>query len=332
MKRFFPAAFMAVFTLVILQSCLAGEKPGSDGTLTPSQPVENTEGEAGIQFNADSAYAFVAKQVEFGPRVPGTDEHRACGDWLEQKLNVYCDDVIIQNAQLDNWDGRKLPLRNIVGVLNPAAEKRIMLSAHWDTRPIADQDSSRTDEPIDGANDGGSGVGVLLEVARVLSQEKPGFGVDIVLFDLEDGGNSSFPDSYCLGSQYWAKNPHVEDYRADFGILLDMVGAEGAVFYREGISMYFASDVVNKVWDAAARVGARSWFMFNEEPFPQLTDDHLYINRFAQIPTIDIIQYDRDTPQGFGDFWHTHADNMSIIDKSSLNAVGKTLLEVLANE
>ena len=306
---------------------------GCESKPSTKQPKTTTSTEVPshklVDFSADSAYAFVARQVAFGPRVPGTAAHSACGDWMVNNLRKWADRVTEQTATVKGWDGVELPMRNIIAQFNPEASRRIMLSAHWYTRPMADEDTERRNEPIAGANDGGSGVGVLMELARQMSLRDPGYGVDLVFFDVEDYGNAQVEDSYCLGSQYWARKAVEQGYSAEFGILLDMVGAEGAYFYREGISMYFAKEVVAKVWDAAARTGHRSYFVFNEEPFPPLTDDHYYVNRIAGIPTIDIIQYDRDNPRGFGDFWHTHQDDMPIISKRTLQAVGETLSEVL---
>jgi hypothetical protein len=285
-----------------------------------------------LPFSADSAYAYTARQVAFGPRVPGTAEHAACADWLASQLGNWADTVMEQRFEARAWDGTLLPLRNLIGVFQPEAKRRVLLCAHWDTRPVADEDSTRRDEPIPGADDGASGVAVLLELARQLHLRDPGYGVDILLLDGEDYGNADYEDSYCLGSQYWGRQPHVPDYNAEFGILLDMVGGEGATFYREGISMHFAPDVVERVWRAAATAGHRSYFVYNQEPFPPLTDDHLYINRLRGIPTIDIIPYDRHQPKGFGAFWHTHDDNMGRISRRTLQAVGETLSVVLWDE
>ena len=283
-------------------------------------------------FSPDSAYAYVAKQVAFGPRVPGTAAHEACGDWLVQTLSGWADEVSEQKTTVKAWDGKTLPVRNITARFNPEHPRRVLLCAHWDTRPIADEDTERQSEPISGANDGGSGVAVLLELARQFHRSDPGIGIDMVLFDTEDYGNPKVEDSYCLGSQYWATQARKTGYTAEFGILLDMVGAEGAVFYREGISMHYAPDVVERVWRAAATAGHRSYFVYNQEPFPPLTDDHLYVNQIAGIPTIDIIQYDRESPKGFGEFWHTHRDDMPIISLQTLRAVGETLGVVLREE
>jgi hypothetical protein len=321
-------------SLLLIASCSGGgaEAPSGSGSSSPAGESQAETGAAEVAFNADSAYAYVARQVSFGPRVPGTEAHRACGDWMLRRLGGWADVVEEQTGTVQNWDGQELPMRNIIARFNPGAAKRIMLSAHWDTRPVADEDDERQDEPIPGANDGGSGVGVLMEIARQLADAPVPFGVDMVFFDVEDGGSSDVPDSYCLGSQEWARRAKAEGYQAEYGILLDMVGARGAYFYREGISMHFAPSVVAKVWTAAAEQGKRSWFVFNEAPYPPLTDDHLYVNRIAGIPTIDIIQYDPDNARGFGDFWHTHNDDMAIIDPRTLGAVGETLMAVLRAE
>ena len=190
------------------------------------------------------------------------------------------------------------------------------------------------DKPIDGANDGGSGVGILLEIARQLKNKAPEIGVDIVLFDVEDqgqpdNGSRYIPDTYCLGSQYWAKNPHIKGYDAQAGILLDMVGAKDAVFTLEGTSINYASDFMRQVWDMAIKLKHSNHFKFQKTK--QLTDDHLYINKLAGIPTIDIIQYDYATPSGFGAYWHTHDDTMEVISKETLQAVGETVLAIVYN-
>jgi hypothetical protein len=284
-------------------------------------------------FNEDSAYYYIQKQVDFGPRVPNTPEHEACRDWLAETLGDFADTIYLQHANLKAFDGSILKSTNIIGSFNDKATKRVLLAAHWDTRPFADQDSDRKTEPILGANDGASGVGVLLEIARILHENPIDIGIDIIFFDSEDYGQPNFsnlpftPDSYCLGSQYWAANPHKNEYSADFGILLDMVGAKDALFTHEGTSVYYAKSYLNKVWSIARVIGYSDYFAFQETP--PITDDHLYINKIIGIPTIDIIQYDRSTKTGFGHYWHTHEDDISIIDKNTLKAVGQTVTQVV---
>lgn len=290
------------------------------------------------EFDADSAYQFIKMQVDFGPRVPNSKEHAACGNYLANKLAAYGAKVISQQADLTAYNGTRLKARNIIGSYKPESKKRIALFAHWDTRPWADNDKNKTNHhtPILGANDGASGVGVLLEIARQIQQKQPEMGVDIIFFDAEDYGTPQFEtnnhdESYwCLGSQYWAQNPHVEGYNARFGILLDMVGGKGATFYKEKYSEKFASSVVKKVWETAETGGFGNYFI--NENGGYITDDHLFVNRIAQIPTIDIVPFDQKSEQSFGDFWHTLDDNMNVIDRSTLNAVGQTVMNVIYNE
>lgn len=289
-------------------------------------------------FNSDSAYSYVGRQVSFGPRVPNTTAHESCAAYLVNKLKEYTPDVIVQEATLTAYDQSKLKSKNIIAQFNKANPNRVFLCSHWDSRPFADhdEDASYRDKPIDGACDGASGVGILLEIARLLAQTKPVIGVDIIFFDAEDYGqpdHKNLPpveDSWCLGSQYWAKNPHVPDYYARYGILLDMVGAKNAMFTKEGTSLYYASPIVDKIWNTASQIGFSDYFLF--EKSNPITDDHLYINQILNIPCADIIQNDPTTKSNFGAYWHTHNDKMNIIDKTTLKAVGQTVLEVVFNE
>ncbi|MCA6079018.1 M28 family peptidase [Fulvivirga sedimenti] len=288
-------------------------------------------------FNADSAYHYVETQVNFGPRVPNTESHRQAATYFVAKLKSYGAKVTEQDFVATTFDEKQVNLKNIIASFRPENKRRILLAAHWDTRPFADKDSERQDEPIDGANDGASGVGVLLEIARIISAQDPGVGVDIILFDGEDWGNDTgtqrsvpLPEGldswWCLGSQYWAKNPHQPNYSAYFGILLDMVGGENATFYREGYSMEVAPLIVDKVWKTAAKLGYSNHFIpRNSGP---ITDDHVFVNLYRNIPMIDIIPTDVND-NSFGDFHHTHKDNMEIISRETLDAVGETVLHVL---
>lgn len=319
--------------VAVLQSCGTEESsptpaPRSDLPALPPTPM----------FDPDSAYAFIQKQVDFGPRVPGTPEHQACGDWLVSKLKDYGAEVIEQTGTVTIYTRQKLPLRNIFARFRPEAKDRILLFAHWDTRPFADRDAERKNEPIDGANDGASGVGVLLEMARSMAAKEHGPGIDILFTDVEDygqpsgamGHDESSIDTWALGAQYFAKNPAIPGYTARFGILLDMVGAQDAKFYREAISMQYAPAVVNKVWKTAAALGYGDRFVQETKYFVG-TDDHVPINKTLRIPSIDIIQFDPAT-QAFGPYWHTHDDNMEVIDRETLKAVGQTVQEVVWKE
>jgi hypothetical protein len=288
-------------------------------------------------FNADSAYAFVERQVRFGARVPGSAAHKACGDFLAATLAGFGAQVTEQKADITHYDGRNLPIRNIIGSYYPEREKRVLLFAHWDTRPFADeeQEADRQQKPIAGADDGASGVGALLEIARNLQQYPPAeVGTDIIFFDLEDWGEPSFDavqgDWWCLGSRYWAEQPHVENYKAAYGILFDMVGAANATFLKEGYSLQYAPDVVGKVWSVAAKLGYADYFRPKSGGF--ITDDHLPVNRLHRAPSVNIINLKTDTRTGFAPHWHTRRDDMRNIDRNSLKAAGQTVLEVIYTE
>lgn len=289
-------------------------------------------------FNADSAYLFVQKQVDFGPRVPGTEAHSACADWLTEKLDTYADTVIVQAFRARTYDEIARNGKNIIASFGPQKKKRILLMAHWDTRPFADHDPDPVNHRthIDGANDGGSGVGVLLEMARQFNLSQPEVGVDIVLFDLEDWGpptdlNLHKEEYWCLGSQYWSKNPHVFGYDASFGILLDMVGAKNPVFPKEYFSLQYARYVVDLVWYTALNLGYGNTFI--NQNGGGSTDDHIFVNRIANIPSIDIIHLDPSTSNSsFFEHWHTVSDNMDQINKQSLNMVGQVVMTVVYNE
>ncbi|MAO72090.1 MAG: glutamine cyclotransferase [Flavobacteriales bacterium] len=287
-------------------------------------------------FNVDSAYHFIQKQVDFGPRVISSKPWENCSIWLKQKFLKYTPNVIVQEAPTTTYDGKKHTLKNIIATFSPDKKNRVALFAHWDSRHIADHDTENQNTPILGANDGGSGVGVLIELARQFSIKEPKIGIDIILFDAEDYGqpeNSEYaymPDSWCLGSQHWSKTPHKAHYTARYGILLDMVAGKNATFYLEGYSNYFASSILQKVWKRGHKLGYGKHFVY--ENSPQIIDDHLYVNTLAHIPTIDIIEFDPSTENKFNKHWHTHGDNMDNIDKNTLKAVGQTLMEVLYRE
>ena len=290
-------------------------------------------------FNADSAYHFIKQQVEFGPRITNTKAHEKCAEYLVQKLKNYSTTVTVQNGQVKAFDGTILNIKNIIASFDPGNNNRIFLCSHWDSRPFADHDPDINNhkKPIDGANDGASGVGVLLEVARQLSISRPGIGIDIIFFDAEDYGPpqdlkllDDMGDWWGLGSQYWSKQQHVEYYFAKYGILLDMVGAPGATFLKEGFSMEYASEIVDHVWRTASRIGYSGYFYFENGNY--INDDHYYINKIRKIPTIDIIHLDQTSKTGFDRTWHTIDDNLSNIDKNTLKAVGQTLLTVIYEE
>lgn len=280
-------------------------------------------------FSEDSAYSYIQRQVDFGPRVPGTASHEKCAKFLAGKLKEFNWEVQFNGGSATLTNGKKIVLKNIIGSFNPEIKDRILLMAHWDTRSRADRDSVRKSEPIDGADDGASGVGVLLELARQLTLSKPTLGVDIIFFDAEDDGDYGSDESWCLGSQYWSKNLHVPGYNARYGILLDMVGSKGATFPREGYSRMAAANVVKKIWNKAAHLGYSDYFLFKDAQ--AITDDHVFVIQNTNIPCVDIINMNMETGD-FGHYHHRHSDNMKVIDKNTLKAVGQTVLSVIWEE
>ncbi len=325
----FKIDYLFLFLLLISSNC-----------QSPSlNEVEKTSKSLYIpSFNADSAYRFVENQILFGPRVPNSIAHQHCANYLINEITRFSDSVIVQQFSVKAYDGALLYGKNIIGIFNPEQKKRILLGAHWDSRPYADHDPNPANRrtPIDGANDGASGVGVLLEIARQLSIKKADIGIDIIFFDTEDYGppqdnNRNYDGEFwCLGSQHWANYPHTADYNARFGILLDMVGGKNAIFTHEGTSRYYAPDILSKVWNIAQQMGYDAYFKNMETP--PITDDHLYINRIANIPMIDIIEYNPSTHTGFNQYWHTLNDNLNNIEKNTLTVVGKVTLATIYNE
>ena len=275
-------------------------------------------------FNSDSAYAFIKAQVDFGPRVPGTSAHEKCMNYIIAKMKSYGMDVTVQTGSVVAYNGKTMPVKNIIASYKKENQDRVLLAGHWDTRPMADRDTFNIDKPIDGASDGASEVAVMIEIARLLSISKADIGIDFIFFDMEDYG-----DEYCQGSEYWAKTLHTPNYYAKYGILMDMVGAKGAKFPIEGNSWEFASSVVQKVWAKGNELGYGNYFDNNK--MQSITDDHVNVNIFANIPCIDIIQMDPVTGD-FGPYHHRHSDNMNIIDKNTLKAVGQTVTAVVYSE
>lgn len=286
-------------------------------------------------FVKDSAYSFVQAQVEFGPRTPGSKGHQLCGDWIVTKAKAYGARVIEQPFSGQTFSGIKFQARNIIASYNESIKTRILLAAHWDTRFVADHDPSisKVNTPVMGADDGGSGVGVLLEIARQLQANPiPNLGVDLIFFDAEDQGGDSdvedVSDSWCLGAQYWSRNKHVQNYQAKYGILLDMVGARSPRFTKESTSMRYAPVIMDKVWALAQRMGYGNYFV--NENSPGITDDHYFVNYITRIPMIDIIN--RPTNDKFVAHWHTTNDVLANIDPESLRATGQVVLAVLYRE
>lgn len=321
--------FCFIITIAI---CACGSRNkavrGADGAV--AEPC-------GPAFSADSAYAYCAAQCAFGPRTMNSEAHDRCGEWIAEQFRRHGMTVTEQRADLRGYDGTVLRATNIIAEYRPELTDRVLICAHWDCRPWADNDpdSANWRKPVMGADDGASGVAVMLEIARLLSKaDSMAVGVDFVCFDAEDWGTPEWSDagsdenSWALGAQHWAENPHRQGYTARFGILLDMVGGQGARFYQEMVSLEYARDIVDKVWAAAEVVGYGSFF-------PKLrggmiSDDHVPLNKTAKIPTIDIIPYYPECEAGsFGTIWHTVHDDMDHIDRGTLQAVGQTVVQVL---
>ncbi len=325
---------LAIGIIILLAAGCDSDKDRKAGDK-PEKPFASAP-----QFSQDSAYGFVKEQVDFGPRVPSTPAHKEAGQWIVSKLKEYGGQVIEQDFQATSFDGRPMELKNIIASFYPENPKRVLLAAHWDSRPFADKDDERKDEAIDGANDGASGVGVLLENARAIQQTPPPVGIDIIFFDGEDWGNDTAYQDYvavrdgwetwwCMGSQYWGKNPHQRNYSAYYGILLDMVGGKNAKFFIEGYSNKFPPSIVDKVWGMASKLGYSNYFVRRKGG--AITDDHYYVNKLRNIPMIDIIPTD-PVDGSFGSFHHTHDDNLELISEETLEAVGRTVLHVIYNE
>ncbi len=303
-------------------------------------------------FNADSAYAYIDRQVAFGPRVPNSYAHSECAIWLMQKLRAIGAEVELQKGQMPDYSGKQQQIYNIIGHFytpEMALRPRIMLAAHYDSRPWCDEEEEYADRRynVPGANDGASGVGVLMEVGRQiglrLADSTLQTPVDIIFFDCEDMGTPQFytgperEDTWCLGSQLWAtqyarnaaaaSEPSIMHPHYSYGILLDMVGAPDASFPREMYSTHYAQNFQQQIWRSAEQLGYGALFN-NQQSYP-ITDDHYYVNVIAGIPCVDIIHYDSRNSKGFAPWWHTRNDDMSNISKSTLQAVGEVVMDQL---
>jgi hypothetical protein len=288
---------------------------------------------------ADSALLYIKEQCAFGPRVTGSDASRRCGDFLMERFKAFGAEVEEQTGTVTIWDGTQLPARNIIARINSSNSNRILLCAHWDSRPWADNDPDEANyhTPILAANDGASGVAVMLEICRILQKQPVQLGIDMICFDAEDLGTPQWAedrlgssDTWCLGSRFWAQRARDDGYKARYGILLDMVGGYGATFSREGISMRLAQPLVNRVWQLAGQLGYRQFFPLTDNG--SITDDHINVNIIAGVPCIDIIPYYHEGPSSFGPTWHTVKDTPENIDPNVLEAVGQTITQLIYNE
>lgn len=320
---------LALTTLTF--SCKSGSTAAS-GDATDSVAL------APATFSADTAFAYLKAQCDFGARVPGSTAHQQCGDYIVKQFKALGLTVDEQFSTARRWDGLLLSVRNIVASYRPEAEERIVLAAHWDSRPWADNDpdSTKHHEPVMAANDGASGVAVLLEVARHLKELNPAVGIDFVCFDAEDGGAPDWGEGdpegkdWCLGSQAWAEQARATGYRARYGILLDMVGGMDARFCREGFSLKYAESVATRLWETAKNVGAASLFVDADGGWA--TDDHVPMNEVAGIPTVDVVPYIEGASSSFGATWHTTFDDPEHISAETLRLVGQTIIQMIFEE
>lgn len=351
MKKIFILGFSFLMGALLFSACSSRPK-------TLDRPA----------FCADSAYAYIEKQMSFGPRVPNSKGHNDCAVWLIQKLRSFGAEVELQRGQMPDYRGHMQQIYNIIAHFTPSSSPRILLGAHYDTRPWCDEEENYSDRfyNVPGANDGASGVGVLLEVARqiglrqkchndsindqVVNDQMVNVPVDIIFFDVEDMGTPRVytgverEDTWCLGSQLWAtnyaqrSNPQFSESSNSqivkssnpqyrFGIVLDMVGAPDASFPKEMYSTQYAGNYQQQIWATAQKLGYGS--MFNNQQSYPITDDHYYINYIAGIPCVDVIHYDIRNATGFPHWWHTRNDNMDNISKSTLQAVGEVVMSQL---
>ncbi|MBY0542211.1 MAG: M28 family peptidase [Sphingobacteriaceae bacterium] len=284
-------------------------------------------------FDADSAFAYTKAQVDFGPRIPSTPAHLKTAQYLVEKFKSFGAAVTVQEAPAKTYDGKSHTLKNIIASFSPDKKDRVLITAHWDARPFSDQDPdvNMKDKTFDAANDGASGVAVILEMARQIQQKSPNVGVDFILWDIEDYGKSNDESenekTWCIGSQYWAKNKHKADYKALYAINLDMVGGGNAQFAQDEVSRKYAPNIVQKVWAIGNEIGYGAYFI--NVISGSIIDDHFWMNQ-AGIPSIDIIHY--TDASGFYMNWHTQLDNLNNIDKNTLKAVGQTVLETIYRE
>lgn len=326
--------YLFISGLALATVCCSCSKSVSQSSDVNSGQSEATKASSQPKFCADSAMLYVKQQLDFGPRVPGTEAQQLCGSWLENELIRHGAEVKVQRTEATAYDGKKLPVINIVGSYNQGAKMRVLLISHWDCRHVADNDPdvSKRHQPVDGANDGASGVGVLLELARLASQQQPQVGIDIFLTDVEDYGapddwNGSHDEKWWgMGTQLWCQQARNEGYRAQYGILLDMVGAPDATFYREYYSDRYASTYVDQIWQTAAGMGYSQLFV--NQRGGGITDDHVFVNQILGLPTVDIIDTRMETNGTFYPYWHTTGDTLDKLSAETMQKVGNLLVKL----
>ena len=316
MSRSLPPRPIAAATLLaLLAACGRPDVAARESAAGAASTVTARE------FDGAAAFASVSRQVAFGPRIPGTEGHRAMGDWLVAELRQRADTVLVQSWTHTTADGRRLPMRNFVARFRPADARRVLYLAHWDTRPVADseRDPARSGDPVPGANDGGSGVAILLGVADALKRAAPSIGVDLVFVDGEDWGSFDTNTDVLIGSEYFAEHLPEPGYAPLFGVLWDMVGDSVPVFEQEGHSAQQAPEVVQRVWSTAQRLGYGA--AFTNRAGQVITDDHVPLLRKG-LRVIDVI--DLDYP-----WHHTTGDTPDKVSQSTLQLVGDVAMTLV---
>jgi len=279
------------------------------------------------RFDEDHAFSYLVAQCDFGPRNPGSDGYYACLDYLITELDQSANEIILQDfSYQERRYNKKYNLENIIARFNPDAEFQTVISAHWDTRPWADQEDLRQDrdQPIIGANDGASGVAILLELAKIMGENPPPIGVNLVFFDGEDLGVPGENETYCQGSRFFAKNLPIP--RPNEAINLDMVGDKQLVLPIERYSLEYHPELVRHLWDRAKDMGLDA---FIGRVDYAIYDDHIPLNEIAGIPSIDIIDF--KYPNSYANFWHTLNDIPENCSEESLGQVGDLMVDYIYN-
>ena len=279
------------------------------------------------RFDEDHAFSYLVAQCDFGPRNPGSDGYYACLDYLITELDQSANEIILQDfSYQEQRYNKRYNLENIVARYNPDSEFQTIISAHWDTRPWADQEDLRQDrdQPIIGANDGASGVAILLELAKIMGENPPPIGVNLVFFDGEDLGVPGENSTYCQGSRFFAKNLPIP--RPDEAINLDMVGDKQLVLPIERYSLEYHPKLVRHLWDRAKDMGLDA---FIGRVDYAIYDDHIPLNEIAGIPSIDIIDF--KYPNSYANFWHTLNDIPENCSEESLGQVGALMVDYIYN-
>lgn len=324
-NKLFLAALALASLTALLPGCTSEPTGNGGGTVTPPEPFKAVA----PAVSADSIYTYIERQLAFGPRVPGTPAHANCAAWMAEEFKRHGAVVTVQAATATHA-GKNIPVKNIIASYNPSNQRRVIVSAHWDSRPHADKDGQNPGAAVPAANDGGSGVAVILEIARQFKVKAPSIGVDLILWDAEDNGDYEDNESWCIGSQYWSKNKHVPNYRALYGINLDMVGAKDARFTKDAYSLQYASVETDRLWNIAHNLGYGAYFSLSKKDYASI-DDHYFVMQIAGIPMVEVI--DRSLTTGeFFPHWHKTTDDMAAIDRNTLKAVGQTVLETLYRE